>query len=258
MNDEPRKISEAELCHERLGEQFESALSDYDTVRRREVLIDDFLDELIFADTVAIDVGCGLGFFSEALHQRGANVLACDLGEGLVERTRARVGCRAQQADALRLSQQFGENQFDLVVSSECIEHTPDPRRAIQEMARILKPGGYLSLSTPNLVWQPVVRIATRLGIRPFNGNENFTSWSSMRRTLDGCEIDVVREFGLHAFPFQLGLNQLSRRMDKHMQWMRSAMINICILGRKRYAIGRDMGMSSQPTTIRNSSRRVA
>ena len=234
MNDSIRVISEAEMCHERLGDDFESALSDYDTRRRVEVLVDDFLSDVARPGVSALDVGCGLGFFSEALHQRGVDVLACDLGKGLVERTQQRVGCKAQTADALRLSQQLGEDQFDVVISSECIEHTPDPRQAIREMAKVLKPGGYLSLSTPNLVWQPIVRAATRLNCRPFNGNENFTSWASMRRTLDACGIEIVREYGLHPFPFQFGMNGLSRRLEKHFQWARLGMINVCVLGRKR------------------------
>ena len=40
-----RVISEAEYCHERLGTQFAEALSDYDTQRRVEVLVDEFLSE---------------------------------------------------------------------------------------------------------------------------------------------------------------------------------------------------------------------
>lgn len=45
------------------------------------------------------------------------------------------------------------ENQsFDTVVSTELLEHVSDPLRALQEMHRVLKPGGYLILSTP-LYW---------------------------------------------------------------------------------------------------------
>ena len=234
MNSNTRTITEAEFCHERLGDQFESALSDYDTTRRVEVLVEDFLGSIVKPGVKALDVGCGLGFFSESLHLRGVDVLACDLGSGLVEKTKKRVGCRVETADALRLSDQFGENQFDIVISSECIEHTPDPQRAIAEMASVLRPGGYLSLSTPNLVWQPIVRAATRLRLRPFTGHENFTSWKTIRRTLDALGIEVVREFGLHPFPFQFGMHGLSRRLERLIQPMRGGMINVCVLGRKR------------------------
>ena len=50
-----------------------------------------------------------------------------------------------------QLAGNFAPNQFDVVVSSECIEHTPDPAEAVRQMVLVLKPGGLLAISTPNL-----------------------------------------------------------------------------------------------------------
>ena len=230
-----RTPSEKEYSHERLGDVFAASLSDYDTQRRVEVLIDDFLTEEMLRGKSILDVGCGLGFFSERLSERSANVLACDVGPNLVERTRERVGCEAVIGDALCLAEQFGENRFDGVVSSECIEHTPDPARAIQQMSMVLKPNGFLSLSTPNLLWSPAVKTATLLRMRPFDGYENFTSWPSMRRILRANQIQPLREFGLHLFPFQLPLHRLSRWCDDRLQFLRFLMGNVCVLGVKRH-----------------------
>lgn len=74
-----RVPTEEELCHERLGDRFAEALSDYDTTRRLEVLVDDFLTEEMLRGKRVLDVGCGLGFFSERLMRRtleaaGANI----------------------------------------------------------------------------------------------------------------------------------------------------------------------------------------
>jgi len=229
----PRTVSDKEYVHERLGDEFRAALSDYDTLRRVEVLIDEFLTADMLRDRQVLEVGCGLGFFSERLHARGARVLACDIGPGLVEKTRLRVGCESRVADALRLEDEFGPDSFDVVLSSECIEHTPDPRAAIRQMARVLKPGGLLALSTPNVVWWPVVKAATVLGLRPFCGHENFSTFGGIRRTLAECGVRVERERGLHAFPFQLGMHGLSRWLDRHAQAARGLMINCCILARK-------------------------
>lgn len=229
-----RKISEKEYAHEKLGDAFGHALSTYDTERRVETLIDNFLGESILQNTQALDVGCGLGFFSLRMQQLGANVTACDLGSSLVQRVREEVGCNAVVADALNLVETFGENSFDVVVSSECIEHTPDPNKAILEMARVLKPAGYLSLSTPNVIWWPAVKIATLLKFRAFDGLENFSTWSGLRRVLHNSNIDIVQEFGLHLYPFQFGFHDFSRWLDNNMQTARFAMINICILGRKQ------------------------
>ena len=208
-------------------------MSAYDTTRRVHVHIDEFLTDDMLIGRTALDVGCGLGFFSERLVQRGAVVTACDIGPGLVEQTRARAGCTALVADALDLVATFGRNRFDVVVSSECIEHTPAPAQAIGQMVAVLKPGGQIVVSTPNRIWYPVVRLATVLKLRPFDGYENFSAWSSLRRTFADSGAPVIAERGLHLFPFQLPLHGLSTWCDAHLQVARGWMINMCVLARK-------------------------
>jgi 2-polyprenyl-3-methyl-5-hydroxy-6-metoxy-1,4-benzoquinol methylase len=228
-----RQISDKELVHEKLGGRFAEALSDYDTGRRLDVLIGDFLRDVDLSGKRVLDVGTGLGFFAEALMARQAQVTAADIGETMLERLRTRLGCDCRQADALELVNRFGAASFDVVVSSECIEHTPSPREAVRQMARVLRPGGYLALSTPNLPWQPVVRTANRLRLRAFDGLENFSTFGSLRAVLQSEGMVVLREQGLHLFPFQLGFHSLSTWLDRHAQVLRGLMINICILARK-------------------------
>lgn len=230
--DRERHIDRKEYAHDRLGESFAEALSDYDTQRRVEVLIDTFLPDDAVRGRRALDVGCGLGFFSARLAERGADVTACDLGSSMVAATRQRVGCRAVVADAMRLADYFEPASFDLVVSSECIEHTPDPSEALRQMATVLKRGGLLSVSTPNILWLPLVKLGNWLRVRPFDGYENFISWARIRRVLRSAGVRVLQEAGLHLVPFQAGVHRLSRRLDD-LQWARDVMINICVLGRK-------------------------
>jgi len=172
-------------------------------------------------------------FFSERLAQKGADVTACDIGESMVAQTAARARCRALVADALDLTGKFGRESFDLVVSSECIEHTPDPREAVRQMTQVLRPGGYLVLSTPNIAWWPIVKTASLLKLRPFDGLENFSSFRGLRNVMNTSGVTVLQEKGLHLFPFQLGLHRLSRWADDNLQPLRSLMINLCILGVK-------------------------
>jgi 2-polyprenyl-6-hydroxyphenyl methylase/3-demethylubiquinone-9 3-methyltransferase len=181
-----------------------------------------------------LDVGSGLGFFSERLVQRGAIVTACDIGPGLVEQTKKRARCEAVVADALRLVETFGTSRFDAVVSSECIEHTPSPLVALKQMVAVAKPGGVIAMSTPNRLWQPVVRMATRFRLRPFDGYENFSTWAGIRQVFEREGADVIAERGLHLFPFQFGGHALSTWCDRHLQAVRGLMINVCVLARKR------------------------
>jgi 2-polyprenyl-3-methyl-5-hydroxy-6-metoxy-1,4-benzoquinol methylase len=227
-----RIISEKEYIHDRLGEEFARALSMYDTRRRVEVLIDEFLPASIAGKSV-LDVGTGLGFFAERLQQRGALVTAIDIGENLLKVVRERVGCECVCVDGLALTDHFGSNRFDLVVSSECIEHTPDPPAVLRQMVNVVKPGGLISVSTPNILWSPVVKAATAFRLRPFDGLEEFSTFASIRSALEKSGAVVLREKGLHLFPFQFRLHRLSRWCDEHLQSLRVLMINLCILARK-------------------------
>ena len=46
----------------------------------------------------------------------------------------------------------FPDNSFDYVISSDVIEHTPDPLQSTREMIRVLKPGGKIHLKTPTML----------------------------------------------------------------------------------------------------------
>lgn len=222
-----------EQAHDALGDYFAQWVSKYDTRRRIEVLVDAFLSDHMIRGKAVLDVGCGLGFFSRRLKERGADVTACDIGHNLVERVRREVGCRCETADALRLVEHFGREVFDTVVSSECIEHTRSPQRAVEQMIGVLRQGGHISLSTPNRLWQPVVRTATALRLRPYCGRENFSTWRGLRRLMRRNGVSVLREHGLHLWPFQLGFHRLSTWCDANTQFLRPLMVNICMLGRK-------------------------
>ena len=216
-----------------MGDRFASALSAYDTERRVHVLIDEFLENESLHGKSVLDVGTGLGFFAEKLKNRGANVVAVDIGENLLRHVRQKVGCECLCVDALALVEHFGVNRFDVAVSSECIEHTPAPDEALKQMVRVVKPGGLISVSTPNVLWKPAVTAATALKLRPFEGYENFSTFGSIRRTLERSNAVVLREKGLHLFPFQLKFPRLSRWCDERLQSMRALMINLCVLARK-------------------------
>lgn len=99
-----------------------------------------------------LDVGCGSGWLSEMLHNRGLRTIALDLGFDSIKRASGRVRARGMNipfvlGDIYRLP--FREDKFDAVVASEVLEHLEKPRDALGEIARVLRPGGYAVVSTP-------------------------------------------------------------------------------------------------------------
>src|SRR5690348_11267861 len=53
-----------------------------------------------------------------------------------------------KKLDAGLLVKEFGANTFDLVISTEMLEHVPDAKGVIVQMKRVLKPGGFLLITT--------------------------------------------------------------------------------------------------------------
>ncbi|HET6669679.1 MAG TPA: class I SAM-dependent methyltransferase [Pyrinomonadaceae bacterium] len=92
-----------------------------------------------------LEVGCGLGTDGAQFAAAGADYTGVDLTEAAVELARQRFEVSAlkgqfQTADAENL--EFRDESFDLVYSHGVLHHTPDTARAVDEIWRVLKPGG--------------------------------------------------------------------------------------------------------------------
>ena len=93
------------------------------------------------------DLGCGRGWLAAELVKFGP-VTGVDLSpEGVAIAEQRYPGVAFQAADIL--SWRPG-GSFDLVVSSEVLEHVPDKQRFARTVEAILRPGGHLILTTPN------------------------------------------------------------------------------------------------------------
>lgn len=220
--------------YDSIADRFETLDHPADVRRRLSLVFDECLGHTSLAGKHVLDAGCGYGAFSAAAMARGAAVVSLDIAPRLVTRTTARAGSRGVVADACRLPVR-GET-FDVVISSEMLEHTRAPLDALAELARVVRPGGLLVLTTPNRAWQGVVRAASALGLRPFHGWENFVPWPALERSCAAAGLDVVEHVGFHPWPFQVGLNGLAARVETCFARGRAArfMVNQALVARKR------------------------
>lgn len=105
----------------------------------------------------ALEIGCGAGFMAIALAQRGLRVRAIDSTEVMIEQAR-RNAVESGATDLLSLdvgnvySLAFDDASFDLVVALGVIPWLGRPEQALQEMARVTKPGGYVIFTADNRV----------------------------------------------------------------------------------------------------------
>ncbi len=101
-----------------------------------------------------VDVGCGGGILSEAMAARGAEVVGIDAGKAPLTVARLHalesgIELDYRQTTAEALAGEEPES-FDIVTCMEMLEHVPDPASVVTALARLVKPGGHVFLSTIN------------------------------------------------------------------------------------------------------------
>jgi 2-polyprenyl-3-methyl-5-hydroxy-6-metoxy-1,4-benzoquinol methylase len=110
-----------------------------------------------------LDIACGDGFGTDTIAGRDITITGADIDCEAVEEARRlhpkRDNMNFEVEDVLGLS--YADSTFDVVLSMETIEHVPDETMYLEEIRRVLRPGGRLVLSTPQ----------NSFGAVPFNGN---------------------------------------------------------------------------------------
>ena len=92
-----------------------------------------------------LEIGCGLGTDGAQFAEANADYTGVDLTDAAVELARKRfelfgLSGKFQTADAENL--EFADESFDLVYSHGVLHHTPETQKAIDEVHRVLRPGG--------------------------------------------------------------------------------------------------------------------
>jgi SAM-dependent methyltransferase len=114
--------------------------------RREDDVLPVFYELLPRGAAKVVDVGCGEGRITRELGRRGYATVGIDVAAGLVQLARARdAGGEYRVAAAERLP--FDDASFDVVVAFNVLMSVDDPACAIDEAARVLRPGGHLCAS---------------------------------------------------------------------------------------------------------------
>lgn len=135
-------------------------------------------------NAVLLDCGCREGKNTFTLAQKiGARqIIGMDYNYGVLHLASER-HILPLQSDLNRYLP-LSHNSIDMIIASDILEHLVDPYVFVMEMFRVLKPGGYVVLDTPNLAsWHNIYALIT--GIQPFSG-PNIT-------TMEDSDLELVR-----------------------------------------------------------------
>ena len=103
--------------------------------------------QLAVRDGLVVDVGCGLGGDLARLRALGVNTVGVDASATFLA-TAATTGAPVLQGDAAALP--FRNGSVDGVRSERTLQHVADPGCVLDEMARVLRPGGWVAILEPD------------------------------------------------------------------------------------------------------------
>lgn len=153
-----------------------------------------------------LDVGCGEGWFTQALREAGFCALGADVAAEPLRRARRRDPELELHLLDERGPWPFADAQFDAVWAGETIEHVCDTAAWLSELRRVLRPEGLLMLSTP--AHDVLRRLALALAPGAFAAHFDpradhlrFYTRASLRALLDDFRFMEIEISGLGGLP---------------------------------------------------------
>src|SRR5207249_5992906 len=143
------RIAERDLFYDRMVSSvaWDDVTNTYETRRRLKIVFGTLFEGIELEGASFLDAGSGGGHFSQLATECGACVTSLDMGVNLLREVERR--CASHRVVGSVLELPFPGGSFDIVLCTEVIEHTPDPRAALREVTRLVRPGGTLVVTTP-------------------------------------------------------------------------------------------------------------
>jgi len=149
-----------------------------------------------------LDVGCGKGNLLKYAHSRGHRVSGLDLSPVALDLAANDVPS-AELELGVAEEMPFGDETFDYVTCLGSLEHFAEPPIAVEEMARVLKPGGKAVVAVPNSHNLEAIVNSVRYGISGHDGQivEELCTYNQWREMLEENGLQVVGVDGYNRRP---------------------------------------------------------
>lgn len=154
---------------------------------------------LVPASGRLLDVGCACGFLLVAARERGFSVQGVEMSAWAADHARTVYGLDVKTGCLETLN--LVPASYDTVVMADVVEHLVDPRRTVQGVHRVLRPGGRLLLLTPD-VGSAVARVLGPRWWGLLDDHYFYFSRATLRRFLDreGFAVERITALG-RGFP---------------------------------------------------------
>jgi 2-polyprenyl-3-methyl-5-hydroxy-6-metoxy-1,4-benzoquinol methylase len=147
------------------------------------------MDNIFNKKSKILEIGSGTGFLLDYFYKQGYDIQGIEIDFKRIEKSEELYGklpIKLMSGDELL----FGDSIFDVVISFDVFEHIPDTNLHLNEIYRVLKPGGYYLLQTPNK-WTNVIFETIRW--------KSFTKWKIQHCSLHSYR-QIIKRFNTHNF----------------------------------------------------------
>jgi SAM-dependent methyltransferase len=200
--------------YDNIAADYEAHYSDKWSVEyRRKFIYEPMFEGLDLSGMRVLDAMCGSGQTTDYLLARGAGVLGLDISNEVVEAFETRWN-NATVINRSLLDSGLPDNSFDCVAVVGGLHHIhPNVKRAVQEIHRVLKPGGHFCFMEPHSGSLPdIIRRVWYRFDRFFSDNEASIDVAALQKDFAGCfELKQAKYLG--NFAFLLVLNSLIFRI---------------------------------------------
>ena len=145
---------------------------------------------MVLPGSRVLEVGCGLGDLLDSLP--GVTGQGVDISPRMIELARERhPRLDLSVCDVER--DPLPEGPFDAIIFSDVVGHLDDIERALSRVRPLLAPGGRIIVTYYNFVWEPVLKVAERLGRKTPWPDQNWLSMDDIENLLYLSGYQVVR-----------------------------------------------------------------
>lgn len=187
---------------------------------------------------LVLDAGCGEGFYSMVFSNLfNCKVSAVDNDDSILKNAKNWLegfkNVEFKKGDLCNI--EFPSDYFDKAVCTEVLEHIVDDKKAASELYRVMKPGGVLAVTVPNInypfLWDPLNKVRTWFGLGHFNSksevwggiwaydHKRLYSVESLTKLLKdaGFEIEKTEALTHYGLPFNHIILVLGKRFYTKM-----------------------------------------